>query len=100
MWMAVEILHFYGLWFYIHSYTSDVEKNHAFPESGYVFLVLAHMGMLAYLMYRVIQSILKPEYDPVRTVGQEDPQAGPFAGAPDRWTWKIFQQRRKVERIQ
>lgn len=99
MWMAVEVLHFYGLWFYIHSYTSDVEANHAFPESGYVLLVLGHMVMLGYLMYRVIQSILKPEYDPVRAVGQEDPQAGPFAGAEDRLSWKILQQRREKERV-
>lgn len=94
VWMAVEVLHFYGLWFYIHSYSSEVEANHAFPESGYVVLVLAHMFMLGYLMFRVVQSILKPEYDPVRAVGQEDPQAGPFAGADDRISWSIVRSRR------
>lgn len=99
MWMVVEVLHFYGLWFYIHSYTSDVEKNHAFPESGYVFLVLAHMVMLGYLMYRVVQSILKPEYDPVRAVGQEDPQAGPFAGAADRLSWEITSHQRRQKSV-
>ncbi|WP_279403006.1 glycosyltransferase 87 family protein [Arthrobacter sp. JCM 19049] len=94
VWMAVEVLHFYGLWFYIHSYSSEVETNHAFPESGYVVLVLAHMFMLGYLMFRVVQSILKPEYDPVRAVGQEDPQAGPFAAADDRISWSIVRSRR------
>ena len=38
-----------------------------------------------YLMYRVSQSMFDPELDPVRRVGQEDPQAGAFAGAEDRF---------------
>jgi len=90
VWMGVEVLHFYAVWFYLHSTSEGVERRHAFPEAGYVFLVLAHMVVLGYLMYRVVQSILDVEYDPVRAVGQEDPQAGPFAGVQDQLSWHLL----------
>lgn len=85
VWMLVEVAHFYGLWFYLDSLgAEDIHK--VFPETGYIVLVLAHMLMLGYLMYLVARSVLDPRRDPIRAVGQEDPLAGPFAGAPDAFT--------------
>ncbi|WP_223261405.1 hypothetical protein [Glutamicibacter arilaitensis] len=85
IWMLVEVAHFYGVWFYLDSLSAE-EAQKAFPETGYVVLVLAHMVMLGYLMFLVARSILDPRHDPIRAVGQDDPLAGPYAGAPDRWT--------------
>src|SRR6185312_5885963 len=50
-------------------------------EALYVLAVAGHMAATAYLVYRVARSVWDPGTDPVRRVGQEDPQAGPFAGA-------------------
>lgn len=85
IWMLVEVAHFYGLWFYLDSLDAD-DIHKVFPENGYIFLVLAHMLMLAYLMYLVARSVLDPRRDPIRAVGQDDPLAGPFAGMPDAFT--------------
>jgi len=85
IWMLVEIAHFYGLWNYLDSFSAE-DPHKAFPEAGYVVLVLAHMIMLGYLMYLVARSILDPRRDPIRAVGQDDPLAGEFAGLPEKTT--------------
>lgn len=89
IWMLVEIAHFYGIWYYLAAGTAE-EAQKAFPETGYVVLVLAHMVMLGYLMYLVARSILDPRHDPIRAVGQHDPLAGEFAGAEDRFNLRGF----------
>lgn len=86
VWMMVEVAHFYGLWNYLDSFSADKDPHKVFPEIGYVLLVLAHMVMLAYVMFQVVRSILDPRRDPIRAVGQEDPLAGPLAGAKDVFT--------------
>ncbi|GAB3621261.1 glycosyltransferase 87 family protein [Glutamicibacter endophyticus] len=85
-WMLVEVAHFYGLWAYLGSFGDDKDIHKTFPELGYVLLVFAHMIMLGFLMYRVVRTVLDPLQDPVRIVGQDDPQAGGFAGADDKFT--------------
>ncbi|GAA3685641.1 glycosyltransferase 87 family protein [Arthrobacter ginkgonis] len=86
VWQLVEALHFWAIWMHIYAVTADIKPQHTFPESFYVLAVFGHMAATGYLMYRVVGSMLDPELDPVRRVGQEDPQAGPFAGVPDRFT--------------
>ncbi|UXN32433.1 glycosyltransferase family 87 protein [Glutamicibacter sp. M10] len=100
IWMLVEIAHFYGLWNYLDSFSAE-DPIKTFPETGYVFLVAAHMLMLAYLMYLVARSILDPRRDPIRAVGQLDPLAGEFAGAPDRFTLRgLLPGKRKLKNLQ
>lgn len=83
VWQLVEALHFWAIWMYLYASTADIQPQNTFPEAFYVYAVAAHMLATAYIMYRVAHSMLHPEYDPVRRVGQDDPQAGPFAGLPD-----------------
>ncbi|WP_313812487.1 glycosyltransferase 87 family protein [Glutamicibacter sp.] len=85
IWMLVEVAHFYSVWYYLDSLNAENAQK-AFPESGYIIAVIVHMLMLAYLMYLVVYSVIDPRRDPIRAVGQDDPIAGPFAGAQDKFT--------------
>ncbi|MGG5752528.1 glycosyltransferase family 87 protein [Zafaria sp. Z1313] len=85
-WQLAEALHFWAIWMYLYANAADIQEQHTFPTAFYVLAVAGHMLATAYIMYRVARSMLHPEEDPVRRVGQDDPQAGPFAGAPDRFT--------------
>ncbi|GAA4363771.1 glycosyltransferase family 87 protein [Paeniglutamicibacter cryotolerans] len=89
VWQLIEVLHFWAIWMYLYAETADIQASNTFPPSFYVFAVLGHMIATGYLMYRVAHSIMNPDFDPVRRVGQDDPQAGPFAGAADRFTWPL-----------
>jgi uncharacterized membrane protein len=85
IWQLFEVLHFWAIWMYLYATTADIQASNTFPTAFYVFAVLGHMIATGYLMYRVVQSMYDPELDPVRRVGQFDPQAGAFAGAKDRF---------------
>ncbi|MET1034271.1 MAG: glycosyltransferase 87 family protein [Arthrobacter sp.] len=85
-WQLLEVLHFWAIWMYLYASNTDIKEQNTFPDAFYVYAVAGHMLATAYIMFRVARSIMRPSDDPVRRVGQEDPQAGPFAGLPDRWT--------------
>lgn len=85
IWQLFEVLHFWAIWMYLYASTADIKPSNTFPTSFYVMAVLGHMVATGYLMYKVSESMFKPELDPVRRTGQFDPQAGAFAGAPDRF---------------
>ncbi|MBM6622500.1 DUF2029 domain-containing protein [Micrococcaceae bacterium RIT802] len=80
IWQLVEALHFWAIWMYLYSGSTDVKAQNTFPEAFYVLAVVGHMVATGYLMFRVARSAWDPDTDPVRRVGQDDPQAGPYAG--------------------
>lgn len=84
IWQLVEALHFWAIWMYLYASTADIKAQNTFPDAFYVYAVVGHMFATAYIMWRVAYSVWHPEEDPVRRVGQDDPHAGPFAGAADR----------------
>ncbi len=85
VWQLFEVLHFWAIWMYLYATNADIKASNTFPTSFYVFAVLGHMIATGYLMYKVSQSMFDTELDPVRRVGQVDPQAGAFAGASDKF---------------
>ncbi|WP_417220079.1 glycosyltransferase family 87 protein [Arthrobacter sp.] len=91
IWQLVEALHFWAIWMYLYSGSTDVKAQNTFPEAFYVIAVAGHMIATGYLMYKVARSIWDEDTDPVRRVGQDDPQAGPYAGTErdplPRWGW-------------
>ncbi|NKX50797.1 hypothetical protein HER39_09510, partial [Arthrobacter deserti] len=65
--------------------TSDGAAEHNLDTPYYVLAVLGHMAATAYLMAQVVRPIRHPGRDVVRRLETDDPQAGPFDGAPDRF---------------
>ncbi|WP_189351018.1 glycosyltransferase family 87 protein [Zhihengliuella salsuginis] len=83
IWQLVEVLHFFAIWAFLYQMTVELEAQHALAPAAYVLAVFAHMGMVLYLMVRVVHSMWDTSADPVRRAGQDDPGGGPFAGARD-----------------
>ena len=84
IWQFFEVMHWWAIWMYLARETSGGAPEHNIDSPYYVLAVLGHVLATAYLMYRVVSDILDPAGDPVRRSGADDPQGGPFDGAPDR----------------
>ena len=59
------------------------------PAGGYLVLLLARLGGIAWLAVQAYRTALRPELDPVRTPvdgapGEDDPAGGPLEGSEDR----------------
>ena len=63
--------------------TSGGSTQHNIDMPYYVLAVALHMLATAYLMVRVAWDIWDPDYDVIRRHALDDPQGGPFDGAPD-----------------
>jgi uncharacterized membrane protein len=84
VWQGIEGLHWAAIWMYLGQVTSGGSSQHNIDMPYYVLAVAGHMLATAYLMARVVWDIYDPGYDPVRRHDLDDPQGGPFEGAPDR----------------
>ena len=85
IWQFFEVMHWWAIWMYLARETSGGAAQHNIDPPYYVLAVLGHVLATLYLMVRVVADILHPSTDPVRRSGADDPQGGPFDGAPDRW---------------
>ncbi len=90
IWQTVEGLHWAAVWMYLGQVTSGGVSQHNIDMPYYVLAVVFHMIAIGYLMVRVAWDIWDPGYDVVRRQGMDDPQGGPFDGAPDRLRVDLF----------
>lgn len=88
VWQAGEVVYFVAIWWFLAGYGIDDASALQGPE--YAVAILIRMLATIYLAALVIQDMLVPEYDPVRTDGEpddeDDPGGGVYDGAPDRFT--------------
>ncbi|WP_337924987.1 glycosyltransferase family 87 protein [Arthrobacter jiangjiafuii] len=89
IWQFFEVIHWWAIWMYLARESSGGAVENNLDAPFYVLTVLGHVLATMWLMYRVVSDILYPEDDPVRRQGVDDPQGGPFDGAPDRWVLKL-----------
>ncbi|MFD1214627.1 glycosyltransferase family 87 protein [Arthrobacter sp. GCM10027362] len=85
IWQFFEVMHWWAIWMYLGRSTSDGVPEHNLDTPYYVLAVLGHIAATAWLMARVVRSVRHPERDVVRRLDIDDPQGGPFDGAPDRF---------------
>ncbi|MCC3294464.1 glycosyltransferase 87 family protein [Arthrobacter sp. zg-Y411] len=85
IWQFFEVMHWWAIWMYLARETSGGAAQNNIDSPYYVLAVLGHVLATVYLMGAVVSDILNPAGDPVRRNGVDDPQGGPFNGAPDRW---------------
>lgn len=83
IWQGIEGLHWAAVWMYLGQVTSGGPTQHNIDMPYYVLAVGLHMIATAYLMVRVAWDIWDPGYDIIRRHSLDDPQGGPFDGAPD-----------------
>jgi hypothetical protein len=86
IWAATELAYFVGVWLFI---ALPSAPTRGLPAGGYLVLLLARLGGIAWLAVQAYRAALRPELDPVRTpvddaVGEDDPAGGPLQGSEDR----------------
>ncbi|MCB5163311.1 glycosyltransferase 87 family protein [Streptomyces bambusae] len=82
IWQAGEVAYFLGIWMYL-AYTTSGDKHQGLPVEGYQLAVAAHLLATLYLCAVVVRDVLRPDRDPVRRDGSDDPSGGVLDGAPD-----------------
>ncbi len=85
IWQAAEVVHFAATWLFIAGYTNPTR---AMPVQGYDLAVGVHVLATLWLAGMVVRDIYRPEGDPVRADGSDDPAGGVLDGAPDVRVWR------------
>jgi uncharacterized membrane protein len=94
-WQAAELLYFVSF----YGELMGASGKQVFEEWVFVWASIARWTTLAVLVGLVVREILRPEQDVVRQTYLDDPDGGPFDGAPE---WPVHYGRRLrsfVERL-
>ncbi|MGW1989975.1 glycosyltransferase family 87 protein [Embleya sp. NPDC001921] len=78
IWQACEVTYFLGVWMYIASFSGK-----GLSQNAYHVVILLHLLGTAYICLVVVRDILRPDRDPVRADGSDDPSGGVLDRAPD-----------------
>ncbi|KPN16462.1 MULTISPECIES: glycosyltransferase family 87 protein [unclassified Arthrobacter] len=89
IWQFFEVMHWWAIWLYLAAILGGGPPENNLDSGWFVLSVAGHMGATMYLMFRVALDIWDPRTDPVRRMGIDDPQGGPFNQAPDRWRLRL-----------
>ncbi|WP_277664430.1 glycosyltransferase family 87 protein [Arthrobacter koreensis] len=89
IWQFFEVMHFWAIWLYLAFLIGGGAPENNLDPGWFVLSVAGHMVATMYLMARVAMDIWNPRTDPVRRMGIDDPQGGPFNLAPDRWRLRL-----------
>ncbi|MGA5817025.1 glycosyltransferase family 87 protein [Kitasatospora sp. NPDC094028] len=81
IWQACEVLYTLGIWSHLGFVTGP--KQHGIGEPWYNFALVLHVLGTLYLVVLVVRDALRPERDPVRWDGSDDPSGGVLDHAPD-----------------
>ncbi|URM90644.1 glycosyltransferase 87 family protein [Streptomyces sp. MRC013] len=81
VWQACEVAYFLGIWMYLVYVTT--EHKQGLPQDGYHFAIVLHLAGTLYLCALIVRDALRPERDPVRRDGSDDPSGGVLDGAED-----------------
>ena len=82
IWQAGEVVYYFGVWLFLLNAVSD---GRGLSERFYSLSIVIHVVATVYFAALVVRDILRPEYDPVRIHGADDPSGGVLDGAVDRW---------------
>jgi uncharacterized membrane protein len=82
IWQGGEAIHFFGVWL-MFAGSLPGNEHRALGANGYDITVLVHIAGTLWLMAMVARDILRPEHDPVRLDGSDDPGGGVLDHAPD-----------------
>ncbi len=85
VWQSGEVVYFVAIWWFLVQYGIDGTKGLSGPE--YTVAIVIRVLATLYFAALVVQDVITPQTDPVRTDGctddVDDPAGGVFDGAPD-----------------
>jgi uncharacterized membrane protein len=73
IWQASEVFYYLTVWFYLAS-LSDTERG--MPDDVYWLAIVVRVVCTGWLVALVVRDVLRPEHDPVRAGGEDDPAGG------------------------
>lgn len=82
-WQAAEVFHFVALWMFLWKDSlirkgEEITQAHLLPDWVYFASITVHIVATLWIAALVVRSVLRPETDPVRRVGQDDPLGALF----------------------
>lgn len=80
IWQACEVVYYFGVFLYL---LDDVSGGRGLTEHYYWIAIVIHLVGTLYFAGMVIRDAWRPEYDPVRADGSDDPSGGVLDRAPD-----------------
>jgi uncharacterized membrane protein len=80
VWAGAEATYFVAVWLFIAAASTP---DRGLPGPWYGTLLLVRAAALTWVVVVVVRDMWRPEQDPVRASGDDDPLAGPLAGADD-----------------
>jgi uncharacterized membrane protein len=80
IWQGCEALYFFAVWYYL---AGGFDANRSLPSGPYEVAIFVHVAGTLYYTWYVVRDVLRPEHDPVRADGTDDPAGGVLDGAPD-----------------
>lgn len=88
IWQIGEVIYFMAIWWFLVGY--GIEDTTGLTGQQYAFAILIHVLVTVYFAGMVVQDMLVPSGDPVRTDGfaddEDDPGGGVYDRAPDVFT--------------
>src|SRR5215210_6157426 len=82
IWQLTEAIHFFGIWMLLAGYPPGT-ANRALDKEVYGVTVALHIAGTLWLCLFIVRDILRPDLDPVRADGADDPAGGVLEDAPD-----------------
>lgn len=80
VWVGAEATYFVAVWLFIAAASTP---DRALPAPWYGAFLLVRVAGLLWLVAVVVRDMWRPEHDPVRATGADDPLEGPLAGQDD-----------------
>ncbi len=77
---AGELVYFVAIWWHLGGLLTPGDSS---ADRVYWFAVLIRMSTQSWVAIMVVRDALRPEFDPVRAGGRDDPTGGVLDGAPD-----------------
>lgn len=80
VWQAAEVLYFVAIWWHLEGYQNTDITVPEWTHTGATLLRIAAQLWVASL---VVRDVWRPEHDPVRATGDDDPAGGVLTDRPD-----------------
>jgi len=77
---AGELFYFVAIWWHLGGFLAPGEGA---DDRIYWLAVLTRLATQSWIVIMVVRDIWRPEHDPVRAHGVDDPTGGTLDGAPD-----------------
>jgi uncharacterized membrane protein len=83
VWQGAEVVYFVAVWWHLQGITyPDKVQVPEWTHTGATFL---RIGVLGWVCGMIVRDVLRPDKDPVRADGSDDPAGGVLDGAADRF---------------